>query len=140
MVDLVSAALAARLQRQDELPSAIWRQALLRQVTAYIERRLGDPGLSPATIAAAHHISLRYLYKLFEAQRIGVTGWIRQRRLERCRRDLLDPAMRLEPVSTVAARWGLTDPAHFSRAFRTPSGMPPAEYRATMANPAPDGS
>lgn len=31
------------------------------------------------------------------------------------------------------ARWGFTDPAHFSRAFRAAYGMPPAEYRATMA-------
>jgi AraC-like DNA-binding protein len=135
-VDLVTAALAPRLQRDAALPPASQRELLLRQVNAFIERRLADPGLSPATIAAAHHISVRYLYKLFGQQRVGVTGWIRERRLERCRRDLLDPGLRLEPVSGIAARWGFTEPAHFSRAFRAAYGVPPAEYRATMGRPA----
>ena len=76
---------------------------------------------------------MRYLYKLFEHRPSGVAAWIRERRLERCRRDLLDPALRTQPVSTIAARWGLTDPAHFSRAFRAAYGVPPAEYRSSMA-------
>ena len=32
-------------------------------------------------------------------------------------------------ASAIAARWGLTDPAHFSRAFRAAYGLPPSEYR-----------
>jgi AraC-like DNA-binding protein len=35
-------------------------------------------------------------------------------------------------VSAVAARWGLTDPAAFSRLFRAAYGVPPLEYRRTM--------
>jgi hypothetical protein len=31
------------------------------------------------------------MYSLFEQQKATVAGWIRHRRLERCRRDLLDP-------------------------------------------------
>jgi AraC-like DNA-binding protein len=59
-----------------------------------------------------------------------VAGWVRQRRLERCRRDLLDPASAARPVSAVAARWGLVNAAHFSRAFRAAYGLSPVEYRA----------
>ena len=55
---------------------------------------------------------------------------VRQRRLERCRRDLLDPASAARPVSVVAARWGLVNAAHFSRAFRAAYGLSPVEYRA----------
>ncbi len=139
MVDLVAAALAPRLEREPGLPQASEREALLRTVGAFIERRLGDPELSPATIAAAHHVSLRYLYKLFERQPTGVAAWIRERRLERCRRDLLDPALRRQPVSAIGARWGLPEPAHFSRLFRTAYGVPPSEYRRTMAGPTPRG-
>jgi AraC-like DNA-binding protein len=80
-------------------------------------------------IAAAHYISLRALYTLFETQQTSVAGWIRERRLERCRRDLADPALRERSVSAIAARRGLTDPAHFSRAFRAAYGLPPTEYR-----------
>jgi AraC-like DNA-binding protein len=130
VLDLLTGALAARLDRVQEVPPETRQRALLLRIRAFIEQRLGDPELSPRTVAAAHYISIRYLYKLFETQEATVAGWIRQRRLERCRRDLLDPTLRDWPVSVIAARWGLTDPAHFSRTFRAAYGLPPAEYRA----------
>ncbi|GAA2788117.1 hypothetical protein GCM10010470_23340 [Saccharopolyspora taberi] len=55
--------------------------------------------------------------------------WIRQRRLERCRRDLTNPHLRQRPVHAIAARWGFTDPAHFSRIFRAAYGLSPSDYR-----------
>jgi AraC-like DNA-binding protein len=60
---------------------------------------------------------------------VTVSGWIRQRRLEGCRRDLLDPTFGDRSVSAIAARWGLTDAAHFSRLSVAAYGLPPAEYR-----------
>jgi AraC-like DNA-binding protein len=129
IVDLLTVALAARLDRGRSVQPDTYQRALLLRVHAFIEQRLGDPRLSPGTVAAAHHISVRYLYKLFEQEPTGVAGWIRQRRLERCRRDLLDPALRSRPVSAIAARWGITNAAHFSRSFRAAYGVPPVEYR-----------
>jgi AraC-like DNA-binding protein len=140
MVDLLTAALAARLEREDELPVDIREEALRRHLHAFIEQRLADPALSPALIADAHHVSLRYLYKLFEGRHRGVAGWIRERRLERSRRDLLDPALAARPVSAIAAHWGLVDPAHFSRLFRATYGVPPLEYRRTMGRSPSPGS
>jgi AraC-like DNA-binding protein len=133
VLDLITVALAARLDRGAQVPHDTRQRALLRRIHAYIEARLGDPDLSPGEIAAAHHVSLRYLYKLFETQQTSVAGWIRARRLERCRRDLLDPTLQARPVSAIAARWGLTNAAHFSRTFRAAYGVAPVEYR-TMAN------
>jgi AraC-like DNA-binding protein len=98
-------------------------------VRAFIEAGLADPGLTPAAVARAHHVSLRWLYRLFEEEPTSVAGLIRERRLERCRRDLLDPSLAGLPVSAVAARWGLTNAAHFSRAFRAAYGASPVEYR-----------
>jgi AraC-like DNA-binding protein len=129
VLDLLTVALAARLDREGRVSQDTRRRALLRRIHAFIEQHLHDPDLSPATIAAAHHISLRYLYKLFEAQQTTVAGWIRRRRLERCRRDLLDPALLGRPVSAIGTRWGLPNPAHFSRAFRAAYGLAPVEYR-----------
>jgi AraC-like DNA-binding protein len=122
----------ARLDREDEVAADTVQDALRRRVHAFIEQRLADPALSPAVIADAHHVSVRYLYKLFEGRHRGVAGWIRSRRLERSRRDLLDPALAARPVSAIAARWGLVDPAQFSRLFRAAYGTPPLEYRRTM--------
>lgn len=98
-------------------------------IHAFIEANLGDPGLDPATVAAANHVSLRQLHRLFAAEQTGVAAWIRHRRLERIRRDLSDPVHYATSVSTIAARWGLVDSAHFSRLFSRTYGTPPMEYR-----------
>jgi AraC-like DNA-binding protein len=129
LMDLLIVALAGRLDRGATIAPDTRRRALLASVQAFIEQRLGDTRLSPSAIAAAHHISIRYLYKLFETQETSVAGWIRQRRLERCRRDLLDPALADWSVTAIAARWGLTNAAHFSHLFRAAYGLPPAKYR-----------
>ena len=105
------------------------RHALLTTVQAFIVRNLGDTGLSPAMIAAAHHMSLRSLHQLFHDEGLTVAGWIRKQRLERCRHDLSDPALAARPVAAIAARWGFSSPGDFSRVFRAVHGMPPAEYR-----------
>jgi AraC-like DNA-binding protein len=105
------------------------RHALFTTVQAFIQRHLGDPRLSPAMVTAAHHMSLRSLQQLFHDEGLTVAGSIRQRRLERCRHDLSDPALAARPVAAIAARWGFSSPGDFSRAFRAVHGLPPAEYR-----------
>jgi AraC-like DNA-binding protein len=129
VLDLLGAGLAGRLDRTDRLPPDAQRRALLVRIRAFIEARLSDPDLSPRSVAAAHYISVRYLHKLFEDEQATVADWIRRRRLERCRRDLLDPTLAREPVSAIGTRWGLPDAGHFSRLFRAAYGAPPGEYR-----------
>jgi AraC-like DNA-binding protein len=129
VLDLLAVALATRLDGPEELPPDSRQRALLLQIRAFIEQNLGDPDLTPRTVAAAHYVSIRYLHKLFETQESTVAEWIRRRRLERCRRDLLDPALHALPVNAIAARWGLLNAAHFSRAFRAAYGTTPGEYR-----------
>jgi AraC-like DNA-binding protein len=64
---------------------------------------------------------------------VAEEAWIRDRRLERCRRDFANPALEDWSVSAIAARWGLIDPAYFSRAFRAAYGLPPIGYRKAAA-------
>ena len=140
LMDLLIVALAQRLDRVDAVSRSTRRQALLASVQAFIDRWLADPSLSPGAITAAHHISPRLLHKLFEEQGTSVGRWIRERRLERCRRDLLDPALGDLPASTIALGWGFADAAHFSRVFREAYGHPPGEYRCLgRQEPAPRG-
>jgi AraC-like DNA-binding protein len=129
MTDLVATAVAERADQAGWLPIESRERTELLRIHAFIEEHLSEPDLGPGIVAAAHHVSLRYLHRLFEAQETTVAAWIRLRRLERCRRDLADPGLRAVPVGAVAARWGLPDPAHFSRLFRRAYGLPPAEYR-----------
>ena len=55
--------------------------------------------------------------------------WVRERRLENCRRDLEDPALGHRGVQAIAHHWGFEDPAHFSKIFKAAYGEPPGQYR-----------
>lgn len=125
VIDLVTTVLAAHA---GEDPSAT-AHGVLPRVKTFLEDHLDDPELSPAMAAAAAHLSLGYLHKLFRAEGATVCGWIRQRRLECCRADLADPALYELTVAAVAARRGFVDAAHFSRLFKLTYGVPPREYR-----------
>jgi len=129
LMDLVATAVAERAGADGVLPPDARERTTLLRVHAFVDQHLGDADLTPARIASAHHMSLRHLHRLFQAQDNTVAAWVRTRRLERCRRDLADPGLLAVPVSAVAARWGLPDAAHFSRLFRAAYGVSPAEYR-----------
>ncbi len=128
-LEILGTRLAHALDTHDWDTPEARRHALLTTVQAFIQQNLGDPGLSPGVIAAAHHMSLRSLQQLFHDEGLTVAGWVRNRRLERCRHDLSDPALAARPVAAIAARWGFPSPGDFSRAFRAVHGLPPAEYR-----------
>lgn len=105
------------------------REALRAQVRSFIEDHLGDPTLDPTTIAAAHHLSVRTLHKLFEAEPTSVAALIRRRRLERSREALVFAAGAPRTVEAVARTYGFVSLPHFTRAFRDAFGLPPGEYR-----------
>ena len=132
ILDMFAASFAEQLGCESEGGPEAGRRGLLLRIHAFLEDGLDDPELDLATVAAAHHISVRYLQKLFEDEGETVTGWIRARRLEHCRRDLAEPRFAELPVSSVAARWGLHDPAHFSRLFKATYGRSPRDYREVM--------
>jgi len=127
-LDLVSTVFTRELGLDDV--SADPHRALVQRIRGYIDRNLASTELGPASIASAHYISTRHLHGLFQEQGVTVSTWIRTRRLEQCRRDLLDPMLADRPVAAIAARWGFVDAAHFSRAFKTTFGISPSEYRA----------
>lgn len=129
VTDLLAAALAHQLDVPATTPGESRRAALLAGVRTYIQRNLGDPGLSPATIAAANHISVSYLHRLFQTEGVTVAAWVREQRLDRARRDLTDPAQAGTPVGRIATRWGYPDHATFTRAFRDAYDLPPRTYR-----------
>ena len=130
VVDLLSTLLANEVYAKPD-QAADGHARLLRRVQHHIEAHLADPRLGPQEIAAAHFISTRTLHQLFADAGHTVGAWVRERRLERCRRDLLDPLHAHVPVGAIGARWGLVDAAHSSRAFRAAFGASPSQYRRT---------
>jgi len=127
--DLLASALSRCLDAEDDLSPEARRRALAVRIRGFVEQHLDDSGLTPQAVADAHHISLRHLQQLLADDGTSPAAWIRRRRLERCRRDLADPRLITRPIRDIAARWGFTDPAHFSRLFRAVYGMPPSDYR-----------
>jgi AraC-like DNA-binding protein len=97
---------------------------------SFIVRNLGDPDLCPADVAAACNLSLSYLHRIFASDGTTVAGYLREKRLQAARHDLSSTAVN-EPVIQVAQRWGITNPAHFSRMFKKRFGLTPGELRRT---------
>ncbi|WP_079031770.1 AraC-like ligand-binding domain-containing protein [Streptomyces specialis] len=132
LTDLVGAWLAHHAEAHTSLPAESRQRVLFLRVQGFVRRHLSDPGLSPAVIAAAHHISVRYLHRLFQQHQLSVQAWIRGQRLDGSRRDLADPALAAVRVGEIARRWGFSDASAFSRAFRAAYGVPPGEYRGSV--------
>ncbi|MFE9391599.1 helix-turn-helix domain-containing protein [Streptomyces sp. NPDC006784] len=128
-VDLVSTVLAHHLDRMSDVLVDSRKRALYLRVTSFVQEHLGDPALTVDRIAAAHHMSVRSLHRLFQQHGNSVRAWLRDQRLERCRRDLADPLQRHLSASAIAARWGYPRPADFNRAFRARYGVTPGAYR-----------
>jgi AraC-like DNA-binding protein len=100
----------------------------------YIELHLQDADLSAETIADAHHISVRQLYKIWaRSAELSLSAWIIAARLEAARRDLSRPHPQAATIGAVARRWGFSDPTHFSRRFRTAFGVSPRQWSSVHA-------
>lgn len=109
--------------------SAGARAMLLERVFQSIEMHLSDPTLNLQFVATEHGISMRYLQKLFESIDDSFGHYVKQRRLERCRMDLVSPLHAQKSISDILFQWGFNDSASFSRSFRERYGVSPREYR-----------
>jgi AraC-like DNA-binding protein len=103
---------------------------LRSRIQRFIDGHLPDPALAPAEIAAAAHISVRHLHRLFSSTGSTLGDCIRARRLEQCRKDLANPRLRDKTITEIAFGWGFSDSAHFSRSFRSQFGVCPRIFRA----------
>ena len=107
------------------------------RVDAYVRTHLRDPDLTPAEIAAENGISVRALYRIFEARGVGLERSIIERRLEGARTDLAAPGRRHHSIATVARTWGFDNPSFFSRRFRAAFGVTPRQWRDGTGAPTP---
>lgn len=117
------------LRTGDQFAAPDMRERRRAAALAYIESNLDDPDLGIEQIARALNCSARTIHKCFEgeAQTIGRAIW--DRRLERCRGELVDPSTADCSITEIAHRWGFSDSQHFSRAFRQRYGLTPRECR-----------
>ncbi len=102
------AALIEMTVRADEAGPAIdVREGRRRAIFEHIDRNLADPELGIGSIARAFSISSRTIHKLFEGEAQTAARLIWDRRLERCREEMADPAMASRSITEIAHLWGL---------------------------------
>nr|WP_315392758.1 helix-turn-helix domain-containing protein [uncultured Duganella sp.] len=113
-----------------EPPPGFGSQAMTRaRVQEFILQHLHVDDLTPAKVAAANQISVRYLHLLFADTGTSVGEYMLGKRLEACQRALTDPACRQLHISEIAFRWGFQSVSHFCRTFKRRFGMTPGEAR-----------
>jgi AraC-like DNA-binding protein len=121
ILSLLSATLMARHPPND---ASVGHNDSFRRFCRHIEMNLGDGSLTPATLAAAHGVSVRYLHLIFAEQGTSFGRVVRQQRLAHCRRELSVPN-RKNTITEIAFRWGFNDMSHFSRSFKAEFGVSP---------------
>jgi AraC-like DNA-binding protein len=109
------------------------RAARFEAAKRYIEQHLAEPGLTPASTAAALGISLRHLHLLFEPSGTSFAQYVARRRLLQCHAALASPIGVARSVADIAFGWGFNSLATFYRAFEREFGLPPAALRACAA-------
>ncbi len=103
---------------------------LLQRVKAFVLQHLGDPDLDAETIAAAHFVSVRQLYKLCARSDLRLQQWIIQERLARAAEELARSSSSSVTISAVAFRCGFTSASHFATRFRRAYGVSPRDWQA----------
>ncbi len=107
-------------------PASDTRRAHLQRIKHYVRHHLDNPALDPHTVAAACHISVRYLHDLFGDTDTSFSQWLKQQRLATAHHLLTRPHFQ-QTLAALAYQVGFTDQANFSRAFKQAFGLSPKE-------------
>lgn len=102
---------------------------LLASTRRFVEEHADDPDLSPSGVAAAVHLSLGHLHRIFRRSDTTLGTYLKHVRLRNAASDLRDPLLAHWDVADIARRRGFRDPASFSRAFHSRYGMSPSRWR-----------
>jgi AraC family transcriptional activator of tynA and feaB len=122
-------ALAAASVRPVDYSLSRSRAIAINRIKAFIEQRLADSSLNSTMIANCVGLSSRYINDLFAEEGTSLMRYVWKRRLENCRKDMLDPVHAGHRLSDIAFRWGFNDLSHFSRAFKQQFGCSPRNFR-----------
>lgn len=110
------------------------RSAQLAAIKRHVDLHLPDPGLTPASAAAALGISARQLHRLFEPSGSTFARYVLRQRLLRCRDTIAGATGGGRSVIDIAFGWGFNSMATFYRAFASEFGGSPSELRAATRN------
>lgn len=129
MMDVMASTYATGFDAALPGPASAVIAARYTEVKRYIEDRLRDTDLAPASIAAGLRLSARYVRMVFSAHDETVSAYILRRRLEEVARQLRDPRWQGHTITEIAFSWGFNSAPHFARSFRERYGVAARDYR-----------
>lgn len=100
-----------------------------QRVCDSIEEQLSNEYMSLETIAQLNHVSARYIQKLFQEAGLKFNQYIRERRIDLCKRDMANINYLNLSITEICFRWGFNDISYFSRVFSQQVGISPRGYR-----------
>jgi AraC-like DNA-binding protein len=127
LCELTSLVLDGRVDRERSGPSI--RAVRLELVKKDILQRLNQPDLGVEDVARRQGVSIRYIHKLFEADGVSFSEYVRDCRVELAYRMLWSTPGETR-ISAVALDCGFGDISNFNRAFRRRYGLTPSDLRA----------
>jgi len=101
----------------------------MRTIKTDIARNL-DGDVTADALAARHHVSARYIRKLFEGEDTSLSHFVLGERLVRVHRMLTDPRWTRLGIGALAFAGGFGDLSTFNRHFRQRFGVTPSDVRA----------
>jgi AraC-like DNA-binding protein len=129
ITQIINLAIQEKMGRRSSEPA---RGTLGDRIRAYVADHLRDPHLSLDSIAKHLNSSKRSLHRAVRTSSSSIHDLIWHQRLDRCRRDLLDPAQSRQTIAEIAHSWGFKNFTHFSQAFRERFGISAREARRSI--------
>jgi AraC-like DNA-binding protein len=105
--------------------SNVAQATLIERIRLYVQVNYARPELDAELVAYEHHVSTRYLFKMWSSQPQTFTEMIISTRLAAARR-ILATQPRLS-VAAAAHRCGFRNVSHFGRRYRAAYGQTPTE-------------
>jgi AraC-like DNA-binding protein len=129
ITQIINLAIHEKMGRRSAEPA---RGTLGDRIRAYVADHLRDPHLSLDSIAKHLNSSKRSLHRAVSTSSSSIHDLIWHQRLDRCRRDLLDPSQSRQTIAEIAHSWGFKNFTHFSQAFRERFGVTAREARRSI--------
>lgn len=127
-VDIIAQAFSHECQHNGN-PIVHSRFTTLMRLKSEIETHLNNHEFKPSNAAELVGISVRYANELLSAENTSLERYIYERRLERCRKNLINPKLKTMSIAEIAHTNGFTSASHFSRRFKEKHHMTPQNYR-----------
>jgi AraC-like DNA-binding protein len=128
VIDILTAGLRTLDAGAKPTPTALTTYHLER-LRAHVRENLQNASLSVQSTSQALQMSVSSIYRVLETQGQTLADMIWNQRLEHCRKELADPLMAAQSVTTIAFRWGFSDASHMGRLFKRAYGLSPRDYR-----------